>query len=320
MRDLYKKSNFPTRFDIYGEENFVKTSYYDALFDIEILMGRPVEQTAGASRIILTEELKTFILETKHLSYKVFKGELKASTVKGIRKKLKENPYKSYKAWVNSKDKDKPKEILLDTKNNPEFITDYFGVEYLIVNAIMSKEGLIFPMGVEKKFYHTRKSHTNSYIFTREIFTLIKEYRFYPHKGIHKFPFGEQTFVALKKKLGYTELQYEGVNRWVAGYIEEIVTMIAKTFHLHYSSQIHISLNAVKALKTSFNHLAKYDKQTLRMIKKCHHTKKQSDKEKLNEKIGEHKVTDDLRAYYILTLAKEYNYPIVKSLQHIPLK
>jgi len=317
MKDLYKKSNFPTRIDIYDKENFVKTSYHDTRFDIEICMGRPVDKTIGASKIIFTEELKKFILETKHLSYKAFKGKLKPSTVQRLRRKLMENPYPSYQAWVESKDKNKPKEVRQDTKNNPEFITDYFGVKYLVVSATMTKEGLVFPMGVEKRFYHTRSKHTISYIYTHEVFSIIKEYRFYPRKGIHKFPFGEQTFIALKKKLGYTESTYKEVNLWLAGHIEEIVSMTIKGFYSQYASHVHISINSVKTLKAYFNYLIKCDNKTLLIIQKYNHTKKKSDREKLNERIGEYITISVIRVYYILTLAKEHNHTIPKSLQHI---
>ena len=258
MKDLYKRSNFPTRIDIFGEECYVSRVEYDEKFDVEILFGRPVSNTMGAKRIILTPEFKKFILHTLEVPLKEFNGKLKACTVKGARRKIKSNPFKSYNEWIKSRDVNKPKEIrLLDVKNNPEYIEDYLGVKHIILSAKMTDEGLVFPLGVPVHIYRTKNKKTKKYILTSTLVDLIKEYRYNSSKGIHKFPFDMQTFIVLKRELGMPKSEKDDRNLWLSAHLSKILTMTNQEFYDQYASKVHISKNTIATIKTACHNFRK---------------------------------------------------------------
>ena len=262
MKDLYKKANFPTRFDIFGKEYYVREVRYDKKFNIKLFFGRPVDCTMGGRALIFTEELKALIVSTSHLSYKEFTGELKFNRVSYLRRLLKKNPYNSYREWAESKDKNKPKEItLLDVKNNPEYITDYFGVKHIILSAIMSPGGFPCPQGVEVKTYQIKDKKTKRYILTHDLVKHIKQYSSYPYKGIHLFPFGMQTFIELKRELGGYYYVNDTVNIWLAAHLDKIIHMTAQNFLEVYAAPMHISKNTIFAVKASLHHLKAYKEE-----------------------------------------------------------
>ena len=325
MKDLYKKANFPTRFDIFGKEYYVREVRYDKKFNIELFFGRPVDCTMGGRALIFTEELKALIVSTSHLSHKEFTGELKFNRVARFRRLLKKNPYNSYREWAESKDKNKPKEItLLNVKNNPEYITDYLGVKYIILSAIMSPGGFPCPQGVEVKTYHIKDKKTKKYILTHDLVKQIKQYFSYPHKGIHLFPFGMQTFIELKRELGGYYYAYDTVNIWLAAHLDKIIHMTAQNFLDTYAEAMHISKNTIFTVKASLHHLKAYKeervpdgKEILRLMKK--YIKKQDSdiRKKIISYIGEAKLRDDTRALKLLELAEEYNHPIPRGYKKI---
>jgi len=279
MKDLYKKANFPTVIDIFGEECFVSKIEHDEKFDIDILFGRPVDKTMGAKRVIITQDFKKFIIDTIDVPIKEFTGTLKGCTVVAARRKIKSNPYKSYEAWLKSKDPNKPKEItLLNSSKNPEYIEDYLGVKYIILSAKMSDKGLVFPMGVPLHKYKINDKKTKEYILTPMLAALIREYRYNASLIIDDLPFDIQTFTALKKELGYSRPETEDVNLWLSANLEKILTMTSKKFHEDYSSKVHISLNTIKTVKTS-----------------CHNVKAYANSKNSNEK----KIYDLLKSYAV---------------------
>ena len=325
MRDLYKVSHFPVIEDIYGEEYYVKETRMDEKFDIELDFGRPVTSTVGGKKIIFTEKLKKCILETKDVPAKEFNGVLKIHTVMDCRRKLKANPYSSYQEWVESKDPNKPKEItIFHSKEKFEYIKDYFGIVYVLYSANITDDGLVCPMGIQKDIYLTHGKKTKRYILTSALAELIKKYRFYPHKGIHKFPFDMQTFITLKKELGYSDSANIGVNLWLAAHINKIMTMTSEAFTRDYASLVSISQNSVATVKTSYHHIIEYkknrtrtNKEILKLLRQYEKSRNKELEEKLLMLLGASRFRDDFRAFHILMLAKELNHPIPRGLKSI---
>lgn len=325
MRDLYKVANFPVIEDIFGEECYVSETRKDEKFDIEIQLGRPIESTIGAKRIIFTQVLKEFILATQNVPLKKFAGVISGHTITSLRRKLKANPYKTYQDWIASNDPHKPKEItILDTKIKPEYLTDYFGTVYIILSAKVSDDGFIYPMGISKDIYDTKSKKSKKYILTSQLVERIKKYRFYPHKGIHEFPFDMQTFIVLKKELGYRDSISDGINSWLAAHLNKIITMTAENFTKDYASLVSISQNSIATVKTSCHHLVQYKKrrdshakEILKLLRKYEKRKDKETQKKLTELLGISKFRDDFRAFQILILAKKLNHPIPKLLKNI---
>lgn len=320
MKDLYKRSNFPTRVDIFGEECFVSRVEYDEKFDIEILFGRPVSKTMGAKRVILTPEFVKFILDTWKVPSREFNSTLKFCSVNAARRKVKSNPYKSYNEWVKSRDTEKPKEIrLLNIKDNPEYIEDYLGTKHIVLSAKMTDEGLVFPLGVPVHIYKAKDKKTKRYILTSTLVDLIKEYRYHPSKGIHRFPFGLQTFMALKKELGIPKSEMDDINLWLSAHLEKILTMTNQEFYDQYAAKALISKTTITAIKTSCRHIKrmasskeKKEKQILELLKL--HVKSQNKDKVLQEKLcklmGQSKYLGRARAARLLILAKKNNHKL----------
>ena len=327
MRDLYKKSNFPTRFDIFGEECFVSRVEYDEKFDVEILFGRPVDKTIGAKRIILTTELKQFIEASLDVPLKEFTGVLTSGTVNASRRKLKANPFLSYQEWVKSKDPDKPKEITLtNTKSNPEYMDDYLGTRYIILSAKATDEGLVFPMGIPEHMYRADKQKTKRYILSSVLVSIIKEYRFYAFKAIHRLPFGTQTFISLKKELGYLNNEVDDTNLWLSAHLDKILTMTNQKFYEQYGTKVHISKNTIATVKTSCHNLKRLsvskdqkEQKVYRLLKVYVRSsnKDQELKQTLKMLIGPYYLKSENRAANLFLLAKKHNHSLPKGYKRI---
>jgi len=325
MRDLYRVSHFPVIEDIYGEECFVKETRLDETFGIELHFGRPVTSTMGASRIIVTEALKTFILNSMDVPMKEFSGVLKSHMVSKLRRKLRENPYDNYRAWRESTDSYKPREIYLPlSKEKREYIKDHFGVVYVLYTAMMTDGGDVFLMGVPKDIYHAPVKKTKRFILTSELVAMIKAYHLYPHKGIEQFPFNMQTFIALKNELGYHAYQKEDVNRWLAAHLPHIMEMTAQVFYEDYAASEQISTNTIATVKTSCHHLMQYkkektpkNKEILKLMRRQAKRVNLDEKKQLIALMGKSRYRDDFRAFRLLLLAKQYKHPLPKNLKWI---
>lgn len=221
--------------DIYGEKHYIKESFFEKKFDVEIYLGRPVANIMGRNKFIITSELEEFILSTLSVPSKEFSETLKKSAVINLRRILRDNPFSTYVRWQKSTHKNRPKFITFNNvRSNPELIKDFFGNNFVVLSALRTDEGLFFPMGVpEEKYFDTKSKNTKKYILTSEIAQILKENRFYPHRVLKSFPFNDQTLASLRSELGYN--LYTDRNAWLALHAEEILNSTAKDFCLKYN-------------------------------------------------------------------------------------
>jgi hypothetical protein len=327
MKDLYKIANFPTVVDIYGEECYVSLRKYDNKFNIELCFGRPVEKTAGRKRIIFTRELKCLIEETKKVPIKEFTGELSTHIVRSLRRKLKENPYKTYQEWLSSRDPDKPSEItFLNVKSAPQYIKDYLGTTYVLLSAKITKTELVCFMGIEKKIYFEKDKKTKRYILTQELVKEIKKHKLYPHKNKDIFPFDMQTFYKLRKEITNVKQQKEEVNLWYSAHLSLLFDMTIDAFTQTYAKDVEISRNSVASVKAGLNHLVRLQRNRTEINKKLLALLRKNERKydslvqlEIFTLLGQNKDMKNklIRAFHLVSLAKQLNHPLPRVLSKL---
>ncbi len=249
IRDLYKTQQLPVIKDVFDEKYYLRYSEMDKNFNVEVCFGRPVYSTVGRAKIIVTQDLKDFILNSLAVPGADFNDVLTKGSVGRLRRLLRNNPYKSYRQWVSSTHAGKPDFITFyDARNKPELIKDCFDREYVILSArLVKKTGLAFPIGVHKKSFDENNKATPRYILTPEIAEILKEHRLYPRKTKDMFPFGEQTISSLLSYLGYSV--YPDRRAFLAENLQNILNSTVNDFCSRFDETM-ASRHAIRDVKS----------------------------------------------------------------------
>ncbi len=222
--------------DVFGEPHYLKEVLFDTKFKLEIYSGRPVANIHGRNKFILTSEIKTFILSTLDLLPGDFTDQLQISMVNKFRRTLLNNPFRSYEAWVKSKQADKPTTITFhDAKDNPQVLIDVLGQRYVLLSASMTEKGLALPKGVpEALFLAGNKILGGKHnILTTDIAKILEKTRFDPRKGVEElFPLSKSFVHSARRRLGYHLNNDKNV--FFVQHIDELIHSTAKDFFLNH--------------------------------------------------------------------------------------
>ena len=241
--------NFEIITDVFGERFYVREELYDDKFKIKIHSGRPVEEIKGANRFIVTPELKAFILSTLDTHTKEFTDRLKVTTVSRLRRLLQDNPFKTYDAWVSSKQTDKPQFIRFnDVLDNPQILMDVFGHRYVLYSALKIDEGLIFPMGIlEAHFFNKNKKKAAKYILTHDVAKWLEGTAF--NKANKNVAISDRAFYGLCAELGHRPGKArEDRNAFFVQHLDELLNSMAKTFCRNHP-ELDITQKSVASIK-----------------------------------------------------------------------
>jgi len=326
----YTYLNYSTCFDIYGEEFYIyetKLNKFDDI-DIELYYGRPVEERKGSRvKLIFRKDLKELIENNEKRHSKQFGEFLLKHTVAMLRRKLKENPYESYVAWRDSKDKDKPREIrIINTQTNTEIITDYLGEKYVVSSAIMGDDGMALPMGIPREDYIVKDScrKFKKHIITKEIAEYIHINRKRPINASKESSLSYDVFVRLSKRLGVEKGADHVMNERLAVHLRKIYSTSNRLFEKNYSKETDISYVIVRSFQKGFNGLIKLykskdkeDKAILKIIRSLEEVSSIKVNRELSPLISEHILATRMRAYKVLMIARDYNYDMPNELRKI---
>lgn len=276
--------------DVFGEHFYVKDVLYDKKFKIEVYTGRPVDNTRGRDRFIVTPALKAFILSTLDVPIKEFTGLLKISKMMSFRRLVQDNPFKSYEHWVTSKRKDKPHYITFnDARENPQILTDVLGHRYVLLSATRTKEGLVLPMGaLEERFFNTNIYNSKKTIVTPEIAKILEKTRSSLSEGEKYLPLMPDGVSRLHTRIGHrvSDLHNER-NAVYVRHINELINSTASEFFLNHPEleasketvgdiKVHIALLLREAKKpksllisTLIEHWNNPNTQTIKKVDKA---------------------------------------------------
>ena len=308
-----------TVFDIDGVEYYVINTKYSKKFNIELYYGRLEEKGRSKPSLILTKELKTIILENEILRAKDFGEFLSPTTINKLRRRVKENPYKSYIEWVESTDPDKPKEIrFLNTRDQPEIVTDYFGTKHILFSARIANNGIVLPIGIpidQYKYYH---KYGKNYIVTQALAEFIKKYRYHPVWASEELSITLQSSKHIRQILGYDKNPDEEVNMWLAAHLAEITSMSKEKFISEYMRNVEMGRGSViRNLKNGlhllqvFSKSAEKDKRTIFRIVRTLDTNASTEViKKLHTYLYRETARRCVKAYKVLMLAEAYNHDI----------
>lgn len=239
MSTVYLHDKLEIISDIFGERFYVKELFYDKKFKLKVHYGRPVEHLQGGDRFIVTTELKDFILSTLNTPTKEFDGTIKHGVVNRLRRLLQDNPFKTYEHWVNSKRVNKPNYITFnDAPKNPQILINSLGHRYVLLSALRTNEGLIFPKGELEVIYSDKnKAVTTKYILTHEITRWLEEENFsFPENS----PISTSAFYHLCAELGCSPSKSRKVldkrNTLFVQHIDELINLTAEEFLLNHTA------------------------------------------------------------------------------------
>ena len=315
-----------TVFDIDGIEYYVINSKYSKKFEIELYYGRIDEKVRKKPALILTEALKIMLNENETLATSKFGEFLSDTTINKLRRRLKQNPYKSFKEWAESTDFDKPQEIrFTNTREKLEIFTDYFGIKYILSSARIAKNGIILLLGISVEQYKFKHKYGNKLIVTDELADFLKKHRFHPSSVIDELSISLQTSKQIRKELGYIKSPQEEVNMWLAAHLVPITSMTKDQFITQYMKKIELGQGSViRNLKNGlyvlkdFSKSTEKEKRNLFRIVRMLDSKSATDIIKRLDNFMHHeKARRCVKAYQILLLAREYNHSIPQGYKGI---
>ena len=315
--------HYSTVFDVFGEEYFVIKSRYSKKFNVELVYGRKEERALKPSQLILTESLKKVLLENQSRQQKDFGEYLSASTVKILRKKMMQNPYESYRQWVESADTRKPKEVrFLNPSTQPEILKDYFGVKHILFSARIANNGIILPVGTPLEDYRVGK-YGRTFVLTNELVNFVKKYQHKPSWATKELGIHIDVFRKLRQEVGFDRVSYENTLLWISAHLEEVVTMSTKRFVEQYKEYLR-SAAIIKNTKNGFNLMKAFRDSSDKELRKNLHILRTLDKKNISEvlktlrqRLSPDKARVCAQAYQILLYAEKYTHPIPKELKGI---
>ena len=315
-----------TVFDIDGIEYYVINSKYSKKFEIELYYGRIDEKVRKKPALILTEALKIMLNENETLATSKFGEFLSDTTINKLRRRLKQNPYKSFKEWAESTDFDKPQEIrFTNTREKLEIFTDYFGIKYILSSARIAKNGIILLLGISVEQYKFKHKYGNKLIVTDELADFLKKHRFHPFSVIDELSISLQTSKQIRKELGYIKSPQEEVNMWLAAHLVPITSMTKDQFITQYMKKIELGQGSViRNLKNGLYVLKDFAKSTEKEKRNLFRIVRMIDSKpatdiikKLDSFMHHEKARRCVKAYQILLLAREYNHLIPQGYKGI---
>jgi len=327
---------YATCFNIYGEEFAVKTVRANKKFKLDLYYGHSLEKKGqrGKAKLILTKELKAFLIKNKKVHASEFGEHLSMNTIKNLRRELKRNPYKSYDAWQKSQNKNKPKEItFLKRKEHPEFLTDYFGKVYVLASASVARSGIVLPKGTLKEIYFSKDPqqkgvNNKEYIVTKEMVDFIRKHKYsvkVATEGLSTSGNMNIVIRTIRKNLGYDKTIVEEIDMWVAAHLEKIFDMSCAVFIERYTQDIDLGKgDVIVNFKTYANHLLKYaqsrakkDKTILNIVRSLDEGVDIKEVRKALQKHLPKSRGELTKAYNILMIARDCKYTIPKNLQKL---
>ena len=202
---------------------------YDKVQNIELCYGRPVLSPLGGVGLIITKELKGFILGSLDIPIKKLTGVLKKGTVSPLRRLLLNNPYATYQQWIDSNNFKKPKVITFnDVEKKPQYIKDHFGSSFVLYSAQINSSEIIIPQGVLKSmFLGSQGKYSPKYILTSQIAGIIQE-------NILSFEYVQKSLAPISKSVIYNmrnqlEISTKKYRKsWLAAHAEELLNTKVK--------------------------------------------------------------------------------------------
>ena len=211
---------------------------YDHIQKLELCYGRPVLSPLGGVGIIITKELSDFILTSLETPIKNFTGVLKKGTIFPLRRLLLNNPYATYKQWIEGDSFKKPKVITFnDVENNPQYVKDYFGSSYVLYSAQMNESGVVLSQGVLKSvFFGSQGKYSPKYILTAQIVKVIKS-NIFSIKNTQKLlePMSKSVVTNMRTAMGINTNKLR--NLWLAEHAEELLNTKVKDFLITYDKE-----------------------------------------------------------------------------------
>ena len=333
IKNIHKEHlNYPTCFDVYGEEYYI---YYTKLneaegISIELYYGRNIEIDRSPPQLIFRRDLKELIENNPMIKSNKFGEFLPSWRIHPIRRKFKKNPYKNYEAWRDSKDVNKPKEIsFLNTKTNHEIITDYFGIKWILYSASIAKNGMIFPMGIAIDRYKMKNSaRAKMFILTTEIAEYVKVNCERPKRMREQTSIGYDIFNNFRKDLGFDKTVDYNLDIWLAAHITEIYMNTTKKFVADYVKDYIkdtvITFNTIKGFNKGLNVLVKHskskDKKEQKILREIQLLEKIAPPEvniRLQALLTPWTARIRTKAYKVLMIARDNKYDMPNELRKV---
>jgi len=315
-----------TVFDIDGIEYYVISSKYNKKFEIELYYGRIDEKARKKPSLILTEALKMILNENEGLTTSEFGEFLSDTTVNKLRRRLKKNPYKNFREWIESTDLDKSQEIrFLNTRENPEIFTDFFGIKFILSSARIAKNGIVLLFGIPMEQYKFKHKYGHKLIVTDELADFLKKHRFHPSSVIDELSISLQTSKQIRKELGYVKSPQEEVNMWLAAHLVPITNMTKDQFITQYMKKIELGQgsvirnfkNGLYVLKDFAKSTDKEKRNLFRIVRMLDSKSATDIIKRLDNFMHHEKARRCVKAYQILMIAREYNHPIPQGYKGI---
>lgn len=168
-----KWETFEIIHDAEGNPYYLKEKSYLPEHQLTLHSGNKIDSESGKpinslTKFILTEELRTFILNTLDQPCSALNPPFTRVTAQKLRRRALKSPYKTYQEWVKNDCRPERVHFLVHPeKDTPQTITDFHGQTHVVYSARRLKNGLPLFNGVLESKFHDKDQH----VVPRDILT-----------------------------------------------------------------------------------------------------------------------------------------------------
>ena len=160
-----KWETFEIIHDAEGVPYYLKEKTYVPERQLTLHSGHKLDAASGKpmnplTRFILTEELKTFILNTLDQPCSALRPTFTRVTTQKLRRRALKSPYETYQEWVKNDCRPERAHFLVNPeKDTPQTIIDFHGQTHVVYSGKRLKNGLPLFNGVLESKFHDKDQH-----------------------------------------------------------------------------------------------------------------------------------------------------------------